>query len=151
MKTFVVILIATFCAAVGEVLLSYGMRKNGEVDLTVPSQWLDLILSVVRNPYVFAGVVLLAVFFFLYLAALSWGDISYVMPLTAMSFIFVALMARFVLNEDVSLYRWIGTVIIVVGIAFVIIDNSSMKTGAMAGNIQNESGHKASKGPDKAY
>ena len=119
MRTFVVILIATISAAIGEVLLSYGMRKNGEVDLSVPSQWIDLILSVVRNPYVLAGVVLLAVFFFLYLASLSWDDISYVMPLTAMSFIFVALMAKFVLKEDVSWQRWAGTVLIVAGVAFV--------------------------------
>jgi drug/metabolite transporter (DMT)-like permease len=134
MKTFIVIFMATLSAAIGEVLLSYGMRKNGEVDLTVPSQWFDLITSVVRNPYVFAGVVLLAVFFFLYLAALSWGDISYVMPLTAMSFIFVALMAKFALKEDVSVYRWAGTLLIVIGIAFVVLDDSSTKTGEFTGN-----------------
>jgi drug/metabolite transporter (DMT)-like permease len=137
MKTFLVILIATFSAAIGEVLLSYGMKKQGEIDLTVPSQWLDLIMSVVRNPYVLAGVALLAVFFFLYLAALSWGDISYVMPLTAMSFIFVALMAKFVLGEDISVYRWAGTILIVIGIAFVVFENSPEKTvqqGVLAAN-----------------
>jgi drug/metabolite transporter (DMT)-like permease len=128
MKTYIVILIATLSAAIGEVLLSYGMRRQGEVDLTVPSQWIDLITSVVRNPYVLAGVVLLAVFFFLYLAALSWGDISYVMPLTAMSFIFVALMAKFILNEDISVYRWAGTILIVIGIAFVVFDESGDKS-----------------------
>ncbi len=138
MKTFVVIFIATLSAAIGEVLLSYGMRRNGEVDLSEPSQWLDLITSVVRNPYVFAGVILLGVFFFLYLAALSWGDISYVMPLTAMSFIFVALMAKFLLNEDVSVYRWAGTVLIVIGIAFVVLDNGSVKTGEFAGNSEGQ-------------
>jgi drug/metabolite transporter (DMT)-like permease len=130
MRTFIVILIATFSAAVGEVLMSYGMRKSGEVDLTVPSQWADLILSVVRNPYVMVGVVMLAVFFFLYLASLSWDDISYVMPLTAMSFIFVALMARFILKEDISWYRWIGTILIVIGIAFVGLENRETKAGS---------------------
>jgi drug/metabolite transporter (DMT)-like permease len=134
MKTFLVILIATFSAAIGEVLLSYGMRKQGEIDLTVPSQWLDLIMSVVRNPYVLAGVALLAVFFFLYLAALSWGDISYVMPLTAMSFIFVAFMAKFILGENISVYRWAGTILIVIGIAFVVFENSPEKT-VQQGNL----------------
>jgi drug/metabolite transporter (DMT)-like permease len=136
MRTFIVILIATLSAAVGEVLLSYGMRKSGEVDLTVPSQWVDLILSVIRNPYVMAGVVLLAVFFFLYLASLSWDDISYVMPLTAMSFIFVALMARFVLKEEVSWYRWVGTVLIVVGIAFVAFEDREAKSGNTGAKVQ---------------
>jgi drug/metabolite transporter (DMT)-like permease len=149
MKTFVVIFIATLSAAIGEVLLSYGMKRNGEVDLTVPSQWFDLITSVVRNPYVLAGVVLLAVFFFLYLAALSWADISYIMPLTAMSYIFVALMAKFVLKEDVSLYRWAGTLLIVIGIAFVVLDNSSTKTGEFAGNTGNDDGRRVIDNVDK--
>jgi len=53
-------------------------------------------------------VVLLAIFFFLYLASLSWADISFVMPLTAMSFIFAALLAKFVLKEDVSWFAGSG-------------------------------------------
>jgi drug/metabolite transporter (DMT)-like permease len=149
MRTFVVILIATISAAIGEVLLSYGMRKNGEVDLSVPSQWIDLILSVVRNPYVLIGVVLLSVFFFLYLASLSWDDISYVMPLTAMSFIFVALMARYVLNEDISWQRWAGTILIVIGVAFVGLENKDVKTGKAAKQEMYESGHKGMEAIDK--
>jgi len=137
MKTFFVILIATLSVAVGEVLLSYGMRRHGEIDLTVPAHWFDLITSVVRNPYVLAGVVFMAVFFFLYLAALSWGDISYVMPLTAMSYVFVAFMAKYFLHEDVSVYRWAGTVLIVIGIAFVVFENSPGKTvSAAAGEVR---------------
>ncbi len=98
------------------------MKRNGQVDLAVPSQWGHLILSVIRNPYVFAGVVFLAVFFFLYLAALSWADLSFVMPLTAMSYIFAALLARFVLKEDLSWFRWAGTVVITLGIILIALD-----------------------------
>lgn len=149
MKTYIVIFIATLSAAIGEVLLSYGMRRQGEIDLTVPSHWIDLITSVVKNPYVLAGVALLAVFFFLYLAALSWGDISYVMPLTAMSFIFVALMARFILHEDISIYRWAGTILIVIGIAFVVFDESGQKTVNSGDFTVNQEVHKAPGGTEK--
>ena len=93
------------------------------ISLANPSHIATLILSVVRNPYVFLGVVFLAIFFFLYLAALSWADLSYVLPLTAMSYVFAALMAKFVLKEDVSWQRWLGTVIIVIGVACVAVDN----------------------------
>ena len=133
MKTFFVILLATLSAAIGEALLSYGMRKGGVVDLTEPSQWLALVLSVVRNPYVFAGVLFLAVFFFLYLAALSWADLSVVMPLTAMSYVFAALLARFVLKEDVSWFRWSGTVIITIGIVLVALDSRQRTTDERTG------------------
>jgi transporter family protein len=133
-KTFIVIFLATLSAAIGETLLSYGMKKNGQIDLSVPSQYGHLILSVIRNPYVFIGVVFLAFFFFLYLAALSWDDLSFVMPLTAMSYIFVALLARFVLREEISLFRWAGTVIITLGILFIVFDGRQ-RSGArgMAG------------------
>jgi drug/metabolite transporter (DMT)-like permease len=121
-RIFVVIFLATLSAAVGETLISYAMKKNGQVDLTELSQWLKLIFSVLRNPYIFVGVILLGIFFFLYLAALSWADLSFVLPLTALSYVFVAFLAKFFLKEDVSWYRWAGTLIIIIGITLVALD-----------------------------
>jgi drug/metabolite transporter (DMT)-like permease len=129
MKIVIVVAIAALSAAIGESLMSVGMRRYGVISLTDPAHLVTLILSVVRNPYVFLGVVFLAFFFFLYLAALSWADLSYVLPLTAMSYIFAALMAKFVLKEDVSWQRWLGTVIIVIGVACVAIDNRPRSVG----------------------
>jgi drug/metabolite transporter (DMT)-like permease len=121
-KTFVVVFLATLSAAAGETLISYGMKKNGQVDLAQLSQWVKLIFSVIRNPYISIGVILLGIFFFLYLAALSWADLSFVLPLTALSYFFVALMAKFFLREDVSWYRWAGTMVIIIGIALFALD-----------------------------
>ena len=133
MKIFIVMTIAALSAAVGETLLSYGMRRYGDISLGEPSQVLVLVLAVVRNPYVSLGVLFLAVFFFLYLAALSWADLSYVLPLTALSYVFAALLAKFALKEDVSLLRWIGTFIIVTGIACVAADNRPRSAGVNGG------------------
>lgn len=121
MKTYIVVMIAALSAAIGESLLSFGMRRYGSMDLTEPSHWFVLVSSVVRNPYVFLGVVFLAVFFFLYLAALSWADLSFVLPLTAVSYLFAALLAKFFLKEEVSWHRWTGTIFIVIGIALVAL------------------------------
>jgi drug/metabolite transporter (DMT)-like permease len=121
-KTVIVVTLAALSAAVGETLLSYGMKKNGAMNITDPSQWFSLIFSVVSNPYITAGVVFLAIFFFLYLAALSWADLSFVLPLTAVSYIFAALLARFVLREEVSVFRWIGTVVIMIGITLIALN-----------------------------
>jgi drug/metabolite transporter (DMT)-like permease len=123
-KTIIVIAIAAASAAVGESFLSYGMRTYGEINLTNPSHWLALIMSLVKNPSIFAGVFFLAIFFFLYLAALSWADLSFVLPLTALSYLFAAFLAKYFLKEDVSWYRWIGTVVIVIGIAIVAFDTT---------------------------
>lgn len=124
-----VIAIAALCAAIGETLLSYGMRRSGSINLARLSDVIMLILSVVRNPYVFTGVIFVAVFFFLYLAALSWADLSFVLPFTAMSYIFAALLAKFFLGEDVSWFRWTGTVFIVIGVVFVALDDRPASTG----------------------
>ncbi len=121
MKTYIVVMIAALSAAIGESLLSFGMRRYGSMNLAEPSHWLVLVSSVVRNPYIFLGVVFLGVFFFLYLAALSWADLSFVLPLTAVSYLFAALLAKFFLREEVSWHRWAGTVFIVIGIALVAL------------------------------
>ncbi len=124
-KIVVVIAIAALCAAVGESLLSYGMRRYGPINLNRMADLFVLVTSVVRNPFVFLGVVFLAVFFFLYLAALSWADLSFVLPFTAMSYIFAALLAKYFLQEQVSWFRWAGTLFIVVGIVFVALDGGT--------------------------
>src|SRR5512135_1007451 len=122
MKTFVVAFLAAFSAAIGEALLSYAMKRGGQVDMTEFSQWVNLVMSVVRNSYIFLGVIFLAVYFFLYLIALSWADLSFVLPLTAVSYIFAAVLARVFLKEDVTWLRWTGTVVIIIGITLIALD-----------------------------
>jgi drug/metabolite transporter (DMT)-like permease len=78
-----------------------------------------MVLAAAANPLVWGGVLLSAAFFGMYLLTLSWADISYVMPFTAISYLFVALMASFWLGEKVTLERWIGTLLIVIGVIIV--------------------------------
>lgn len=115
MKVIVVVLFATVLVAVGEVFLSAGMKqvaKDGH-------EGIRMIWAAAANPLVLAGVVLSAAFFGLYLLTLSWADISFVMPFTALSYFFVAVLAKNVLHEPVSLTRWIGTILIVIGVMVV--------------------------------
>lgn len=129
MKTILAVTLAAASAAVGESLLSLGMKKFGPLNASDPSQWFELVLSVVKNPYVFLGVVFLAIFFFLYLAALSWDDLSYVLPLTALSYLFAACLAKYFLKEDVTWLRWVGTLVIVLGIVLVALAKKPVTAG----------------------
>jgi threonine/homoserine efflux transporter RhtA len=72
------------------------------------------------------------------------------MPLTAMSFIFVALMAKFILKEDVSWQRWAGTVLIVIGVAFVGLEDKDVKTGKDMKPEAADSGHRGAESIDKS-
>jgi drug/metabolite transporter (DMT)-like permease len=121
-KTFVVLFFAALSGAVAETFFSYGMRSFGAMDWSKPARWIDLLLVVPRNPYVLTGVVFASGFFFLYLTALSWADLSYAMPITALSFIFAAVFAQVFLGEQVSWHRWVGSLLIVAGVALVVLE-----------------------------
>jgi len=114
-KVVVVVLVATLLVAIGEILLSAGMKQVGKEG----HEGFRMVLAAGANPFVLGGIFLSAVFFGMYLLTLSWADISYVMPFTALSYLFVAIMASRWLHEDVTPTRWIGTVLIVVGVIII--------------------------------
>ncbi len=101
--------------AFGDVALSRGMKNIGHVSL----HHLPELIAAVFTPWVGAGIVLLLAFFISYLAALSFADLTYVLPATAMGYIIMALLARFFLQENISPQRWAGIVLITVGVGFV--------------------------------
>ncbi len=122
MKTVIVVLLASLANAVGDVLVSQGMKRFGERDWTEPSEWLALVLVVLRSPRVLVGVAFMAAFFYVFLATLTWADLSYLNPLTAMTYIFTALLSRMFLGEEISWRRWLGTLVVVAGIALISVD-----------------------------
>jgi drug/metabolite transporter (DMT)-like permease len=139
MKTFIVAFLAALSAAIGETLLSYAMKRGGQLDMGEFSHWVNLVVSVVRNSYIFFGVIFLSVYFFLYLIALSWADLSFVLPLTAVSYIFAAVLASVFLKEDVTWLRWIGTVVIIIGITLIALDGKQ-RTASPAPEARGDSG-----------
>lgn len=115
MKTLVVITIAALCAAVGEAFIAKGMKQMG--DASALGFWKAL--PHFLNPWVLAGVALTTVFFALFSWSLSWADLSYVQPLTALSFVFGVLISRWWLGETIVWWRWAGVAVIIVGVTMV--------------------------------
>jgi drug/metabolite transporter (DMT)-like permease len=101
----------------GNLLLTLGMKHRV---LVSPLDYLDAIFS----PYVALGIMLLIVWLLSRMALLSWADLSYVLPLTAVGYIITACIGRLVLNEHVSTTRWSGTLLIVAGTALVGLTES---------------------------
>jgi drug/metabolite transporter (DMT)-like permease len=62
---------------------------------------------------------LLLAFFATYMTALSWADLTYVLPATSLGYVLLALVARFVLHEHVSPLRWLGIAFITGGVGFI--------------------------------
>ena len=112
---YAVLLCVMLTASVGDTLLSHGMAQVGPVSFSN----LGLLLAALRNPWVIAGILLLLGFFASYLTALSWADLTFVLPSTAFGYIVVALLAHFWQHEHISVSRWLGIILIVCGVGFV--------------------------------
>jgi drug/metabolite transporter (DMT)-like permease len=112
---YLILIAVMLTASVGDTLLSRGMAQVGAVDL----HHLGLLWQALFNPYVISGIVLLIGFFASYMAALSWADLTFVMPATAFGYVVIALLSRFWLHEHLSLYRWSGIALIVCAVGFV--------------------------------
>jgi drug/metabolite transporter (DMT)-like permease len=103
------------CAPLGDTCLSRGMMEFGPVSAAHPAT----LIAAVFTPWIAVGIALLIGFFASYLTALSWADLTFVLPTTAFGNVIVALLARFWLHEPISLQRWAGIALITVGVGFV--------------------------------
>ncbi|MFL6214145.1 MAG: EamA family transporter [Blastocatellia bacterium] len=126
MKTAAVLIIAIVAQAAGNVFLTRGMKAVAAATTTESSglmnaisQSLHTALQAARSPEVWAGTMLLIVFFALYSAALSWADLSFVLPATAFGYVLNVAAGHYFLNEEVTKARWVGSLIITLGVVFV--------------------------------
>ena len=114
-QRYLILIAVMLTASVGDTLLSRGMAQVGPVDL----HHLPLLFHALANPYILSGILLLIGFFASYMTALSWADLTFVMPATAFGYVVVALLSRFWLHEHLSLYRCAGILLIVCAVGFV--------------------------------
>ncbi len=115
LRKYLVLLGVVIFGASGDALLSRGMRQLGEIPL---DHWQKLIFAV-AHPWVALGVLLLLAFFASYMTALSWADLTYVLPATSIGYVLLAFIAKFLLHENVSATRWVGIALIAAGVGFV--------------------------------
>jgi drug/metabolite transporter (DMT)-like permease len=120
LKTLVLVIIATLIGGAGHVMLSKGMQTVG--DLTeAPALRVAgaMALRALSSPWLLLGVALQATFFAMYLTLLSRAQVSQLLPMTALDYVVVALLARLVLAEAVTPSRWAGIALIIVGVVLV--------------------------------
>lgn len=109
------------CAPLGDTCLSRGMTALPAISAAHPGA----LIAAVFTPWIGFGIALLIGFFASYLTALSWADLTYVLPATAFGNVIVALLSRYWLHEPISVERWSGIVLITVGVGFVAHGPSS--------------------------
>jgi drug/metabolite transporter (DMT)-like permease len=115
LRKYLVLAGVTIFASVGDSLLSRGMKDVGHISFSrIP----DMLLAI-TDPYIVLGILLLLAFFACYMTALSWADLTYVLPATSLGYVVVAFIGKFILHEQVPATRWIGILLISAGVGFV--------------------------------
>jgi drug/metabolite transporter (DMT)-like permease len=113
-KTIVVLIVTIFAQATGNVFLSMKMKEIGNND------WPTFFARAVESPTLWFGTALLIVSFIFFAAALSWADLSFVVPAVSAEVVVNVVFANYLLDEVVSLMRWTGVLFISVGVILVL-------------------------------
>ena len=118
-KTAIVMLIAVIAGTIGDILLARGMKELGDISAMNLRGILNVALQALTSPKLMFGTAMLAVFFFLWLAVLSWEDLSVALPMQALNYILVAFLSQYFLHEVVTPLRWAGTVLVAIGVIMI--------------------------------
>jgi drug/metabolite transporter (DMT)-like permease len=119
LKLLLILLIGLAFESTGVVLLKQGMTQVGEVKVVNTTEVLRAIKAGLANPRILLGVFFEALFFICLLILMAKSDISFLWPLTALSFVFATLAAMVFLHEQVSPVRWAGVILIMLGAALI--------------------------------
>ena len=126
-RKILVLALIVFCSTGGDFFLKVGMRQVGPIHASQPG----LLISALFNPWVALGTVVLIVFFVSFMDALTWADLSFVMPATALGYVLTALLSALVLHEHVSPSRWAGVCLIAIAVG--VVTGGKAKTTAHGG------------------
>lgn len=104
---------------VGEVLQAAGMRRHGEIRDFRPGALGRALALLTRNRFVIGSVLAMAVSFFAYLGLLTISELSFAVPVTAVTYVLETVLAKYVLKEQVNWLRWAGASLVICGVALV--------------------------------
>jgi len=128
LKTLIVLSADILLKALGDVNLSHGMKDIGNVHSFNPAALFEVGFHVFTNAWILLGIALLIGFSLLELAGLSWLDLSYMLPMTAFTYVLTAFFAEWLLHEKISLIRWVGISVITLGVVSVGLGESKQKS-----------------------
>jgi drug/metabolite transporter (DMT)-like permease len=103
----------------GELCVSRAMKSVGEATSFRPADIARFVLRAFRQPWMWAGISMMALAFFALLGALSLYNVSFVVPVTALSYVAGAFGGIAFLHERVSFQRWMGVLLVAIGVALV--------------------------------
>ncbi len=119
LRVIVAMTVAAASAALGQILVRRGMLQVGSLETYSPWPVMVYFWHALCNPNVIVGTILNAAFYFLFLAALSWTDVTVALPMTAIEYGFAAVLAILMLKESVPPVRWMGIAMVILGVILI--------------------------------
>jgi drug/metabolite transporter (DMT)-like permease len=118
-NSILLIFLSISIAVGGQILLKIGINRIGIVSLNGIDDFRQLFLGIVKSPLVISGLFLYVVSAAAWLIVLSAVDLSFAYPFIGFTYVMVLILSKFILKEDVNLIRWIGALIITIGVVVI--------------------------------
>ncbi|SDN34991.1 Multidrug transporter EmrE [Paenibacillus sp. yr247] len=115
---YIYLLLNVLMLVTGQVLFKLGLAKNGGV--TFSNAW-----KAIFTPFIFTGLTLYVMTTLLWFVILSRMPLSIAYPFQSLSYVFGLIIAFYIFKEPVSITKWIGVAIIILGVAFIAADKNS--------------------------
>ena len=116
---WIYISIVVGATTIGEVMQAAGMRRHGEIRDFRPGALGKAMAMLARHAFVIASVAAMAVSFFAYLGLLTTSELSFAVPVTAVTYVLETVLAKYYLKEHVNWIRWAGAALVICGVALV--------------------------------
>jgi drug/metabolite transporter (DMT)-like permease len=134
LKILLILLFGLACESAGVILLKKGITHIGDMNGYTLAEMLRVFKAGASSPQILLGVFFEAVFFGCLLVLMNKSDISFLWPLTALSFVFATFAAMWFLGESVSPMRWVGVILIMIGAGFISFSEHAKEKPAPPAN-----------------
>ena len=118
-RALAVVFLATICGCAGNLCLRQGMIVVGALPGGAPAELLAFFAAAAVNPWIWLGIVFEVAYSLLWMAVLSWSEISWAVPMNALEYVLAAAAAYALLNEPISPLRMAGIALICSGVALL--------------------------------
>ena len=129
LKIISLVIVVDLLESLYELFLKKGMLTVGEFHISTFAVMNEYAIRVLSNGWIWMGLSILIIETLMWFVVLSKIDLSVAFPLASSSYIFILIASVFFLHEPVSINRWIGTALVILGI-YLVTKSSQEESGS---------------------
>lgn len=120
-KIIFLVLLSESITVIGQVLFKKSMNTVGAYNLRNGSDRIRFLSEVFTRPYLWMGLLAMAMGLIVWLLAIAQGDLSLVFPIGSLQYILILFLAHKFLGEKIDRMKLIGTLLVIAGIALMSV------------------------------